>query len=443
MIEQGVKELRGADGASGLGKYAPHLKPGIVDKDHKQGNEEVVITTPQSVLAMLKADPESLEAYDIILSDETQGLLGEVTQAAFSGVKRRTYGFTGSPSLSRKRSVSDFLQYEIGTLERRELVVSGNGSPVQHWICRTGETVYRDSSEGDFTQAERARVANSNIRHQLAADIGRAFLRDGRRVAFSCNTIDEANAFAEMMSEPIDLPDGSQLSVKTVSVHGGKTDNHETFRALQAGEIQAVTFVDIHTGWNVPALSCMVNLRVTNSEMIAGQRAARTSRRTYDEQGNLITAQIVDLSDTVKVGRRETGKALRFRRGQILSPALFGETTYSAGKVIADPRTDGMRRDFRLDQFPPHIQKLVMAVSGASLVNIPVFEVHASRKEVAPEGFVTRFEAAYGIGVTATQLVIGLEAIGKTTARYIDEETMDGLEKHFEDKGRRVLRGLP
>ncbi|HSW65714.1 MAG TPA: hypothetical protein VLI54_01070 [Bacillota bacterium] len=438
----GLAEVVGADRGSGLGKYAPHLKVGIVNKNSKQYDEEVLATNRTSLRLMAERDPQSFDPFSLILSDESHGLLGEKTQAAVRGIPRRVYGFTGSDRFNEERKLSDLLSGSLMDVSTYELIMANSLAPMQFWVCKTNVVIHRESGSEDYTQAELDMIAKMEARHQIAAEFGLAFFKDGRNGVFSCNNIQEANLFAEMMSGEVAMPDGSIRKIVVKPVHSKTKNNHETFKALGNDEIQGVTIVDIDTAWDAPLLSFLVNMRPA-SLVKSKQRSARVYRRFYDADGNVITGQIVDLCDIVKVdsksGEDEFAPQLP---QQLFAAMLLGQTHYQAGQIIASPLTEGKRRDFAYQNFPPHIRRALTIADGVPFTQLAVFGSGAIREEGIPgEDEVTFRQAAFALGVTTTRLAVAVTALSMHAREieFLNKKQLDRLAQHFIDRDEPIV----
>lgn len=427
-------ELIGADGTSGFGKYAPHIKPGLINQKNKDFAAAVGIGTVHMVRKMLGENPAALEAYDLVLADEAHRLLGQKTTGVIHGVSRPIVGVTGSARYSGKKQVSDLLPVELIKRGTRELIIKGNLAPAQFWICKTDQIIYQEAGRADYTDAELKRISKMPERHQIAADAGLAFFRDGRNGIFSCNTVAEAKEFAKRMNGmKVKMPDGRERKILVVPVFGKSgEDNHAIFQALDADEIQAVTIVDIDTGWDAPLASFLVNVRPTASPVVGAQRSARLNRRTYDIDGNIVTSQYFDLVDIVR-RKRKRGEELMWMAPprQITVPQLLGETVYNAGLVIASPATEGKRRDFTAAQFPRHLRWAVSMADGVDLRRLPSFGAGVKAEE-APEGFLTRIEVARALGTTVSRLNVVVEAAGVILEDgFFNEAAVDKAAEHL------------
>jgi superfamily II DNA or RNA helicase len=437
---EGVKELVGEDGRSGLGRYTPDLrdKIGVVNKDSKQHDAEVVITTRESARRMLEEDPQAFERYDLIEGDEVHKLLGTKTKAVVQGVRRTIIGFTGSSEYSKDKKVSDLLPEVLIERGKRKLLLGDKLSPRQFWVCKTGQVIYEKTGRMDYTPDELLRISKMPERHKIMADAGLAFFRDNRNGVFACNTIAEATSFAEAMDGTVvTLADGRQRTIRVMPVYGkSEQDNHHIFRMLNDDEIQAVTIVDIDTGWDVLRASFIVNGRPTKSKIRAGQRDARVSRKYTDADGIVVTAQSFDLVDVVRKKTPKTNWDTVSVSGtsatQVLAPSLYGETIYHAGMVLASPATDGKRRDFHASQFPQHIRWAVTMADGVSLAKLPAFGAGAIRDQ-SPEGLLNLGEAARGLAVPASRLGVALAVAGVSLrgGKYLNEEGMGKAENYF------------
>jgi len=437
-----LEELLGADGQSGFGRYAPQLDVGVINSSSKDYDKKIRLTTS----AMAVRHPELLGQSDLNLVDEGHLLHGKHIGQLVRTAKRPVVAFTGSPDYSSKKQLSTILPAELINVSTRELIEAGTLSPVQMWICKTDQVVHLVEGQTDFTKEELTRISFMKRRHDIALDVALPFFQDARKGGFSCNTVDEAIDLAKQLSREIIMPDGmvKQIIVKPLFANNPE-GNHEVLRKLQRGEIHGVTFVDINTGWDVPSLSFLVNLRPTASEVLAKQRTARGTRLHIDENGQIVTFQVVDLVDTIKIARRSqkakdgtsaegsTDLLIFNRMAQVLTPALLGEDVYYPGMVIAASGTDGKRRDFSLDRFPRRLLRSLTMTAGVRLRKIPLFGSGVVRQR-APEDRFTAADAAFGLGVSLERFRVAAAAVGKRFDEhgFVDQTTIDKAAEHLD-----------
>lgn len=428
---EGINEIVGANGVGGFSEYAPTIEPGVYNKDVKQLEKDVVVTTRESARRLLDSDPAAFEQFDLIIGDEAHVLLGEKTRQNIKGVNRQILGFTGSPYYAPLKKVKDILPALLIRRTTRELIEADKLSPVQLWVSKTGEDIYADYKTRDYSVKELERISHLATRHRLMEDWGLAFLSDGRRGIFSCNTIEEAEWFAEHMNgREIRLSDGSFRKIAVAAIHGGMRRNRDTIHALDSDEIQAVTIVDIDTGWDAPNISFLVNGRPTRSIVKAGQRSARIYRRALDAEGKLLTAQVVDLVDTVREDRKQLAEGtIR----QVLVPQLFGEKVYTPGLVIASAGSHANRRDFSLEQVPNHLQWPTTMAAGMELWRLPLLGAQKRNGGDVPHGYFTAAQLAIAFGVDSNQLLGIARTAGASLYNgvYFNQAAIDKTAAHY------------
>ena len=438
-------ELAGLDGSSGFGQYTPHLDVGLLNGEIQEVDREVVIGTREATRRALVKDPTFLDRYDFVLSDESHTLLGERTSEVIRKVERPIFGVTGSPVYSSTgKRVTDVLPTRV--MERRslELTIDGTLSPIQHWVIKTGEVISASGRLKEYTPAELQHLASLTGRRLIAADLGIAFFRDNRNGAFACNTIKEATELAQALDGMVvTTPDGRERPIRVVPLLGDSDNNHEIIRQLDNDEIQAVTLVNIDTGWDAPRVSFLVNVRPTKSNVRAAQRRARSQRKYIDADGLQVTAQIVDLVDTIdarKLGLTEELQRYLIPEQAILAAQLMGETIYKPGLVIASPDSEGHRRDFDLDQFPPHLRWALTMADGVPLDRIHLFGAGIYREQ-GPDDKLTRLQAARGLGVTIGRLerILTLVSRGGEVEQYVSEAMMAKAEQYVIEHGEPIV----
>jgi superfamily II DNA or RNA helicase len=277
---------------------------GLNRKDTEGG---VTFGTIQSVTGML---PE-LEAPDLIIIDEAHRVPhNEDEPTLYESILRRYPAAQRVAMTATPWRMDNGIIYGAGEqfwFDRLAYNYTVPRAVAEGWLCPlvgVETAVQLDVEEvsvaGDFTQSEVAELQNSVWLKAVARSLPElAGLRN--HVAVYCPTVAAANLTA--------LTIRLNIGWKSAVLHGGMTqeEREKTLNRFYSGEVRVLCSVDmITTGFDFPALDCIVCLRPTLSSSLWVQIQGRGTRLHPSKKNCLVLDYVGNLIRLGGVGMYET-----------------------------------------------------------------------------------------------------------------------------------------
>ncbi len=267
----------------------------------------------------LGADPQ-VQEFDLIVVDECHHLPATShAQAVQAWPKARLLGLTATPYRLDGRGLAEWFQGMVVGARVSELIAGGFLVPTRTFAPAAPKGLDQVKTErGEFKMDEAAKVMDGvGPIHEIVETWQR--LGSGRcTVAFCCN-ITHATHLAEAFN-------AVGVTAAAVSGRSPAEERAERLAQLADGRIQVLCNCNLLTeGWDLPAVSCVILARPTQSKAFyrqAGGRAMRPSRDKIealilDHANNVQRFGMLDEDDEYRLDKenrkqaRERGEAIR------------------------------------------------------------------------------------------------------------------------------------
>ncbi len=265
----------------------------IDSKERKTSlSKPILITTPQSWMALLDKRTISIDQRPLVLLDEVHLLRGTITKPRIRQAREDNIvlGWTATDRFVTGETVGDVLfdgKPAIHVTTFKEAVEGGELCAVKNFILETGLTSglklrSKRSSQHDYSAFERTLISNLAGRDEMALDVFFNYVDQKTDIKFRnlstvffCNGIKHADEIASKINRSV----GRDNFAKTVS---GETSWKELSKHLEdfrRGKIRVLTCADllIH-GLDAPRAQLCIMLRPTRSPIIAEQTGGRIMR---------------------------------------------------------------------------------------------------------------------------------------------------------------------
>jgi superfamily II DNA or RNA helicase len=267
----------------------------------------------------LGADPQ-IQRFDLIVVDECHHLPADShAQAVRAWPQARLLGLTATPYRLDGRGLAEWFQGMVVGARVSDLIAGGYLCPTRTFAPTAPKGLDQVKTErGEFKMDEAAKVMDGvGPIHEIVETWQR--LGSGRcTVAFCCN-ITHATHLAEAFN-------AVGVTAAAVSGRSPADERAERLAQLADGRIQVLCNCNLLTeGWDLPAVSCVILARPTQSKAFyrqAGGRAMRPSRDKtealiLDHANNVQRFGMLDeddeylLDDEPRKEQRERAEALR------------------------------------------------------------------------------------------------------------------------------------
>lgn len=351
----------------GLAQFAPNILPRDIgrhfDQSRAKPRHRVVVSTYQSLLNF--AESGELGEFDVILADEAHRSLGAKTAEAMKSFSPHAIkiGFTATPRYGINKSVDEIFPYRYHLLPLAEAIEKGLTAAVQPLVYTTDVEIPNfDPRFPDFTPRELSRLATLKSRNELAVQLVKNLVEEGRQGFVPClpgKNLAHARLMADLIGQQIitDAKTGQARPIVVRAVGNFIGEQLEPIlEAFERGEIDVLTYVKILTeAVDSQVASFLVNTCPTTSLVKITQDLGRIIRRKTNGPHS-IAIDIVDRAvgkeqktvlhalgqETVELGKIYSSEKASlpsdtrtYLRG-ILEPSLYAQLERVDGMLLRD-----------------------------------------------------------------------------------------------------------
>jgi len=271
-----------------LKNFAPKLSVGRINVDYKEYDHQVIITTYASWQIQLKSGGLSIDEFDYIILDEGHRALTSNLKAYIESAKKKSIvlGFTATPGFSSRKHLKKLLQHEVCTMELSEAIHLGLLSGVRVMLVEVDVDLSETASKrGDYDTKDLEMLINTSKINNTALEVYQNYF-DGECAIIYANSIQHVHDVVATFGKS---------GIKARGIHGGlsKKKREEILRDYHFGKFNVLVNCDLLIeGFDEPRVSVCLNLRPTQSVVLAEQRGGRALR--IDPANPNKTANVVD-----------------------------------------------------------------------------------------------------------------------------------------------------
>jgi superfamily II DNA or RNA helicase len=273
-----------------IAQFAADLDVGAVYSKSKDYGRQVTITTYDSLLSQLRSGRIRQDDFDCLVLDEVHMGLSDARQKTIQSFEDTIkIGFTATPRYS-SRGVDSLLPTEIHSMDVREAVETGLLSSFSAIVAKTEVDLdgVRVTSGGEYEEADLARAVDTEARNQAALEMYQKNFEGESAIAY-CVGITHAENVAQMFND-------AGIPAAAISGKMSDAEREAILEDYRLGWIQVITNADLLiAGFDEPRASVCLNLRPTNSPVVAEQRAGRVLRLDPNRENK--HAYVVDFVD--------------------------------------------------------------------------------------------------------------------------------------------------
>jgi superfamily II DNA or RNA helicase len=367
ILEQTV----GRDGKRGIGKFAPHLKPGVQNQFEDYNDEEVGIMTVASFDRQMAAG--TMPHFDAVIVDEVHTVMGEKTYPRITEYckDKLAIGLSATPKYDDERNAYNFFEHEIYKEPLKEAIRNGHLAPLFAQDLLARPVTMRQKPPTD-PEKLRAYLRQAELEARVNASLPKikAAIENGKQVIIHCPAGEDIefarNLARDLRMEYVHTKGESTLLMRNIRSYfvGGSTkqQNAEQRRAalnlFDNGQIDLLTFVNaLGVGWDGPA-KVLIDLVGSDSDVELLQELGRILRLMWETQGdesNPIVAEAYSFKDPRKPKRKtfcsllgiQSGSTIKHRSGpqldipmprkrprvRVRSPEVMGTTVTVVGEM--------------------------------------------------------------------------------------------------------------
>ncbi len=263
-------------------------RAGAVMAEHDECNLQIVSATVQTLASARRL--QRLLAYgpiDYLVVDETHHSCAASYRTVLDTLRDinpdlRHLGVTATPMRADGHGLVEVYQHESAHYGIRELVRSGYLVPPRWLAIQTGISLKGVTThDGDFTAKRLADVYETSNCFDLVVESHRRYA-DGRQCLAFTASVDGAYDLAETFR-------GAGITAAAADATTDRDERRRLLRDFSAGRVQVLCNMGLFTeGLDVPAVSCIHQVRPTKSDALYTQIIGRALRTSPGKQDALI-----------------------------------------------------------------------------------------------------------------------------------------------------------
>lgn len=271
-----------------LKRFAPELSVGRINIDHKEYDHQVIITTYTSWQIQLKAGNLSIDEFDYMILDEGHRALTPKLKRHIEAAKKKSivFGFTATPGFSSMKHLKKLLEYEIYTMELSEAIGLGLLSGVRVMLVEVDVDLSETASKrGDYDINDLEKLINTSKVNHAALEVYQNYF-DGECAIIYANSIQHVSDVVSTFKA---------AGIKAQGIYGAmpKKKREKILHDYHVGVFNVLVNCDLLIeGFDEPRVSVCLNLRPTQSVVLAEQRGGRVLR--LDPSNTNKIAHVVD-----------------------------------------------------------------------------------------------------------------------------------------------------
>ena len=315
-----------------LKHFAPELSVGRINMYHKEYGDKITILTYTSWQIQLESGELSLDDFDYIILDEGHRALTPKIQPYVEAAKEKSIviGFSATPGFSVEKHLSELLEHEIYTMELAEAIRLGLLSGVRVMLVDMDIDLSNTASlRGDYDVKDLEKLINtSKVNHTALEVYQRHF--NGECAIIYANSIQHVSDVVATFSA---------AGIEARGIYGTipKKERDQILNDYNAGIFNVLVNCDLLIeGFDEPRVSVCMNLRPTQSVVLAEQRGGRVLRLDPENPGKV--ASVVDFIYKESTRRKIAILFSQITGGALVLPELFHTSTNLEGGEIRNAR---------------------------------------------------------------------------------------------------------
>jgi len=389
-------EAMGRDRGRGFSKFAPPHRDYYIPvqafprKDRSFDKKaRAYVMTAKYLQQMSDEEVDDLwERVAIVQVDEVHKVLGTVSAERIERLSsgRALLGYTATPNYSEKHGVGVGLGLNtiIDDQTFRQAIIEGQSPGMQAILVHTGQVLSIGSRRNRLTDADYADMRHNVDRNSLAVDWVEQFARRGiggmvRCIRGGVSPAEHAVRMKDMILSRgiVNAATGRPLRVEAVGSFQRRQDNRKVYKALNAGDIDWVTEVDVWSQSLDPdpgRLRAIIDMRMGTSQLEKDQLAGRLNRN--DPKTLCFFIELIDtyvLASGEARPRRLATILHTLDEPKLLPGAVVGRRgVYAPRKDSKENIDDELSKPFFIEDLPERLKLATMKLAGQVVAELMV-----------------------------------------------------------------------
>lgn len=298
-------------------RFAPELSVGRINQHHKEYGNQITIATYTSWQLQLLSGEIQLTDFDYVILDEGHRALTPKIIPLVEDVKKVSIviGFSATPGFSEAKHLKELLDHEIYVMELPEAIQLGLLSGVQVMLVEMDIDLSLTASvRGDYSTKDIEKLINTSKVNNTALEVYQKYF-SGKCAIVYANSIQHVSDVVMTFMH---------AGIEARGIHG-KTPKKLQKKILEDyhnKKFDVLVNCDLLIeGFDEPRVSVCLNLRPTQSFVLAEQRGGRVLR--LDEDDDQKIAYVVDFIYKESTKRKRSVLFSMITGGALVLPETF------------------------------------------------------------------------------------------------------------------------
>ncbi len=309
LREQTIDKLRTMCGEN--------VSVGSVQGKINEFDKNIIVATRQSLTHSKSNRLESILSnglFEYILLDECHQAISQIkTIINCVGENSKVIGFTATPFNNEMTEVFNGILYQKPLLD--SILEGYLCEPRAYKISTNTDISNVKSVGGEFIQSQLAAAVDNKDRNDIVVKSYIEKAKDRKHTLVFATSIEHASNLAECFNL-------NGVKAKSIDSTLDEKERKETLEEFKNGRIKVLTNVGVlTTGFDFPAIDCIIMARPTKSKILYTQCVGR-GLRLYDNKEDLLLIDIVDLTSKFALWDASTIFDTHFKDGESLKESI-------------------------------------------------------------------------------------------------------------------------
>jgi superfamily II DNA or RNA helicase len=300
-----------------LKKFAPELSIGRINMHQKEYGNKITILTYASWQIQIESGELSPNDYDYIILDEGHRALTPKIKPLVEDAKKGSIvlGFSATPGFSADKHLRELIEHEIYTMELSEAIYLGLLSGVRVMLVEVDVDLSNTASvRGDYDTKDLEKLINTEKVNHAALQVYMSHFR-GKCAMVYANSIQHVSDLVTTFANK---------GVEARGIHGSlpKKTQEKILTDFHNKKFDVLVNCDLLIeGFDEPRTTVCLNLRPTQSVVLAEQRGGRVLRLDPENKNKI--AYVVDFIYKESTKRKQAILFSQITGGALVLPESF------------------------------------------------------------------------------------------------------------------------
>lgn len=294
-----------------------NVSVGSVQGKLNEFDKNIIVATRQSLTHSKSNRLENIlsnGSFEYILLDECHQAVSQIKTIINSvGENSKVVGFTATPFNNEMIEVFNGILYQKPLLN--SILEGYLCEPRAYKVSTNTDISNVKSVGGEFIQSQLAAVVDNDDRNDIVVKSYIEKAKDRKHTLVFATSIEHASNLAECFNL-------NGIKAKSIDSTLDEKERKETLEEFKNGKIKVLTNVGVlTTGFDFPAIDCIIMARPTKSKILYTQCVGR-GLRLHDNKSDLLLIDIADLTSKFALWDASTIFDTNFKNGESLKESI-------------------------------------------------------------------------------------------------------------------------